>query len=921
MARDILDLGADVFDDTVVEAKHRISPKKRNYIIGLSITGVLLIGAITVTVVAANSWLLDYSNLEKIQFYFTPTSLLEEGEEQTLTLYKLDPEVEYPETFRIPEKVQGYKVAHIADGAFSGHSEIKKVIFTQYVESVGKNAFSNCTNLESFTWNKRLTSIGEDAFIGTKYLANLKADTHGKEVIPSGTLIYLGTDYFAHNAALVSNELSDAEKEEIKTKYTITNEDFYSFSDLGITNIVDGVFANNQKISYIDFPDFLTKTGNKTFYSCHNLKGINFKHSKITSIGNSAFAGCQSLKDITFSDILAELGDNAFENTAIEEIPALHKVTSIGQGVFKGCTKLETVIYPASETLTFVPENMFADCTSLQTIHWGDTTDGAIDYITNIKTGAFSNTGFVNFTVPKNVTRILDGTFQGCEELTTLALYGNPTNKANYEYLTTAHVGLWEYENSTLTIDLDGYSKTGTVTITNDTDGVHVKLSKIEDDTYPGTNVEFVIPAASLDAISQYQENPVTNEEEVDVVLAVSDASKYYQLAFYNDTSITVDVSSSFHYDEAGNLEPGELLGITDFYSKSLKDCSNLATIKLYDDSYVDIAGKSEVGTFNFPLSLIRSNNDSYNNNNNYTFENTGAEQVNIPANQTDIGSYSFSKMAHLRRVVFAANSHLERIWSNAFENDVELESISLPDSVVTIRAGAFAGCKSMTSFNFNNAVIKDISARTFSGCESLEHINLPASVSLIQENVFEKTYALDYVFVGTNVATINKYAFNQCRELVFNESTNEYELKAGQKRMPIYMERSYADSASINFPQKDPWFDAQTAFDSYKLGTNEDKIAGISYWKGENTAPVEIKVTNIEQSGTLENASFKAGDEFNPAGLTFKANYDDSTSIANVASAIVWNELKAGDTSATGTYTVGTVTINVVVEGITVAA
>ena len=211
MARDILDLGADVIDDTIVETKHRISPKKRNYIIGLSVTAALLAGAVTFTIIAANSWLLDVNNLNKMQFYFTPDNLLEEGEEQTLTLYKLDPEVKYPSTFRIPEKVQGYKVAHVADGAFSGHSEIKKVIFTKYVESIGKNAFSNCTNLESFTWNKKLNVIGENAFIGTKFLANLQAKNDIIYSIPSGTLVYLGSNYFDDNTALVSNELSEAE--------------------------------------------------------------------------------------------------------------------------------------------------------------------------------------------------------------------------------------------------------------------------------------------------------------------------------------------------------------------------------------------------------------------------------------------------------------------------------------------------------------------------------------------------------------------------------------------------------------------------------------------------------------------------------------------------------------------------------------
>lgn len=145
MARDILDLGADVYDDTQEAKKHRISPKKRNYIIGLSITGVLLAGAITFTVIASNLWLQDVTNLTNIQFYFTPPSEGDE-EEPTLTLYKLDPNTVYPETFRIPEKVQGYKVTAIAPDAFNGHYEIKKLIFTQYVDTVGDRAFYGLGN-------------------------------------------------------------------------------------------------------------------------------------------------------------------------------------------------------------------------------------------------------------------------------------------------------------------------------------------------------------------------------------------------------------------------------------------------------------------------------------------------------------------------------------------------------------------------------------------------------------------------------------------------------------------------------------------------------------------------------------------------------------------------------------------------------
>ena len=919
MARDILDLGADVFDDTVVEAKHRISPKKRNYIIGLSITGVLLAASVTITVIAANSWLLDYSNLNKIQFYFTPTNMLEEGEEQTLTLYKLDPEVKYPEVFRIPERVQGYKVAHVAEGAFSGHEEIKRVIFTQYVESVGKNAFSNCTNLEDFTWNNRLHSIGEDAFIGTKYLSKLQSNPSGKEVIPSGTLIYLGSQYFEDNTALVSNALSTEEKTNIKTKYGITDNDFYSFADLGVTNIVDGVFANNQKISYIDFPDFLNKTGNKTFYSCHNLKGINFTHSNITSVGVSAFEGCQNLKDITFSDILTELGNKAFAKTAIEEIPALHKVNSIGNGVFQGCENLETVIYPASEKLTYVPEDMFKDCTSLKTIHWADNTNSGIDYITDIKIGAFANTAFEEFTLPKNVNSILDKTFEGCEKLTTFKLYGNPSLKADVSYDENAYTGEWSY-GSSFQGELYGYD--GTLTNSVEADGIHVTLSKIEG-TYPNTNILFVIPLDKVATLQSYNENPVDDPELLESILSIQDASKYYELNFYNDLSLEVNITGSVFYEDDGTAHPGELLGVKDIRSKAFNNASKLKTIALYGDDGADIAGKSDEGVFNFPLSLYFTNNDSYNNNTNYTFAGSDARTINIPANQVHIGSYAFANLTNLENVNFSANSHLTHIWSSAFQGDTKLTSISLPDSLTDIKPSVFSGCTSLETINFNNAKVGTINANTFLNCSSLASIKLPNTITGIKNNAFDGTTSLNHVVIPSTIKELNLDAFTNCREAVYeaNPTTGIQEFKSladGQKRMPIYVQLTTAEMAKVNY--KAGWFNDKFAFDSYLLGNGEAKVAGVSYWQGTVDAPVEIKVTSVDQNGELTKTSYNAGEAFNSSGLTFQANYDDSTSINDVSSAIVWNKLTSGDTSATGTYTVGSVTIDIVVNGITVA-
>ena len=418
MARDISELGADVFDDTP-QPKRRISVKKRNYIIGLSITGLLLTGAIVGSVVAINTVLLDYDNIANITYYYTPASMVPDGGEPTAVLYKLRSDVKYPSSFRIPSQIKGYKVVGVADSAFSGHDEIKKVIMPSTLEFIGEKAFENCTNLATFTWSKNLADVGVDAFLNTKFYNNLLSDTEGFFDLPSGLLIYAGKDRFAPNTALFSDEISDAEMNAAKSKYGVTTS--YRFGELGVKNICSGAFKGNDKIVYIDLPSQLDEIADSTFENCINLKGIDSNHCKLTEIGARAFANCEKLSDIKLPDNLTRLGDFAFSNTALTDtIPDVSHVESLGESIFAYCEQLTSVVFEGN----YLPNYTFAGCSSLTSIEWGEGNSN-INNVTSIGIGAFTRTGFTSFIVPREVKIINDETFLDCAQLEKVSLWGN----------------------------------------------------------------------------------------------------------------------------------------------------------------------------------------------------------------------------------------------------------------------------------------------------------------------------------------------------------------------------------------------------------------------------------------------------------------------------------------------------------------
>ena len=642
MARDISELGADVYDDTP-KPQHKISPKKRNYIIGLSITAFLLAGAAVGAVIACNTALSDYSNVENVTYYFAPKDMLEEGEKPYAVLYSLKTDKKYPSTFRIPTQIKGYPVVGVAEGAFSGHSEIEKVIMTNNITFIKEKAFYNCSNLESFTWSKNLTSVGVDAFGNTKFYNNLLKDTTTLYDLPSGLLIYVGKDYFHANTALVSDELTEAEINNIKTTYGA--QETFKFSDLKIKNFCSGAFMNNDKIVYVDLPEGITEIARSTFESCTHLRAFDGTHSEVTHINERAFANCNNLVNIKLPNNLEYVGERAFSNVGlVGEIPDLTTVTYIGEAVFADCKNLTSITYNG---LT-VPDYTFSGCGNLSTIRWG-TDDANIDLITNIGMGAFEGTGFVTFYVPKNLTSINDETFKNCQSLKKVGLYGDgqyvvpePDEDGNqedpyYEGVRTIKSSAFENCTSLDTIvlfdndylDKAGYAEEGTFYFPRSllkTDAAST-ISGNDNKVFANSAVKKVVVPSGLTNIGSYAFYKCENLEEV-VFPADSELGNIKNNAFAGCTSLTtITIPTS----------------VITIGASAFRDCTALTAIDLTGVEISTISaylvyGCENLTSFTIPTTVKNIKENAF-------YHNYSLDEVVIDTNITSITNGAFSQM------------------------------------------------------------------------------------------------------------------------------------------------------------------------------------------------------------------------------------------------------------------------------------
>lgn len=649
MARDISELGADVFDDTIPQGKHRISPKKRNYIIGLSVTGVLLVGLVIGVVVLCNTALTDYSNVRNVKYYYTPESLLEKGEKPTATLYQLDSDKKYPSTFRIPSQVRGYKVTAIGEEAFLGHDEIKRVIIPNTVTSIGERAFYNCTNLAKFTFSKNISYVGTNAFLNTKFYNDITSDSTRDFTLPSGILIYVGNDFFEPNTALISDSVSDEEVERIKTEYGAKS--IKKFSDLKIKKLGSAAFKDNDKIVYLDLPKGITNLPTSIFEGCYNLKGFDSSNSSITSIDDYAFKGCEQLRDIVFGEGLEALGKEAFAKTGITDVPDLSKVdeNKIGESVFANCKSLEEVTYPIKK----VPNKMFSGCSHLKTIQWGEN-NSAIDNIDSFGYGAFTGTGFVEFTVPKNVSVISDELLMNAKKLKTLRIYGNPNNKVVQEEVA-------EGEEKEQYIDEDGNLK----------DGRLLGISSIKTRAFSG--------CTSLSSIVTYGEN---NED-----LLKEEGTFYFpnSLKLLNASS-TNDDSEAFRETAAEKIVLKN--NVKNIGKYCFADMGELKEVvlpekgqltRLYGGSF---QGDKKLETINMVKSINMIDASSFKN----------CESLKgLDLKKTQITSLNAEVLYNCQSVeTLTIPATVQNIKKHAFYNVNSLNEVYIPESVDTILADAF---------------------------------------------------------------------------------------------------------------------------------------------------------------------------------------------------------------------------------------
>lgn len=259
-------------------------------------------------------------------------------------------------------------VEEIADEAFAGCDKITEIQFEkpENIKVIGKNAFSGCSSLKSFTVPKNIDVLGENMFNSCTALKKIKIHKNVKVI---------GDNCFSSCSSL--------QKIEFPKKLGIIGNSAFSncigLSKIKIPNTVliigEQAFSGctNLKLSKGKLPADLIVLGKKAFQNCtsldkvilfSNLGKYESKNGGLTGLGYDCFTGCIALKKVEFKETGRKPNLNENEYFSSEATVGLKE---LGAGLFSNCKKLKEVVI-GNYFIETIDETIFNGCNGKITI-------------------------------------------------------------------------------------------------------------------------------------------------------------------------------------------------------------------------------------------------------------------------------------------------------------------------------------------------------------------------------------------------------------------------------------------------------------------------------------------------------------------------------------------------------------------------
>lgn len=698
------------------------------------------------------------------------------------------------DTVIVPEGVKtvGYN-------AFST-SSIRRIYLPSSIESIASCAFQNCPNLEEVYWydaSEHSTSgivydAEENTYNWDKFYANASENCTAKNPV-IGSMAFAGSSKlsvfdFSRITAIYSNafyKCSSLKKADLtKLRYCGSQVFAYTYAlkrvTLGEATVLGAETFAESGVKTIDYyGSFVTAD---TFKNAVSLEEIVFRND-LEYIGQNAFYGCSSLETVTFNGSCASIGNYAFVGcSSLTEFSVPKGAKSIGIGAFNGCSSLKTLHVDPESNLEEVGVDAFTGCVKFNEVKIG------------------GNGSSEHYAVKSNASGSMLTDKLGTKIIIVPAAYVLETEDGIFTVPAVSEIGSQAYENNASLNGKELIIPEGVISIGTA--------------AFRGTGITKVVIPSTVTTIEPYA---FAECEQLETVVFLCDIDAVPMAMFMGCTALkeidlpeSVQVIDAYAFGATG-LESVKLAAnVQAVGNYAFAANKNLTTLEFADNSslyYIGayaFANNTALEKVVMPDSVLYLGNAAFR-------SCTALTDLYISAGLRYMGDYAFASTPALTNVTIGdgvteiGNYAFFLPQDQGYYYQTKMASITIPESVQSIGAFAFAGNTALTSISLPGVYY--IGEAAFYGTTNLKNVTLGENAYYIAGYAFYESgaenvnldnveYFGSYSFYHSGVAidkthtiesavVVSVYAFAACENITELTLTNAKYIYSGAFYMP----------------------------------------------------------------------------------------------------------------------------------------
>lgn len=622
----------------------------------------------------------------------------------------------FPTNFQVEEEYRGVssitfgsEVTNIPESMFHYNEFISSITLPESLKTIEEKAFAYCSNIKSVTIPENVTYIGKEAFDHSGLeTVNFEAEVeeiHPEafaytpwwesyyESLPDGP-IYLSKRLIGYKGEMLENTTINVKE--------------------GTTTILEDVFANQENLVAVTFPESLKE------------------------IGANAFLGCANLKEITIPEGVVSIGENAFDGTYLEKVTwnAVECNKDVENNIFNlnpdWDDKSSITSFTFGNNVKYIPSYLCYGLDNVESFVLPNSLE-------EIGKSAFVYIEVESITIPENVKKIAKGAF----------------------YETSIQSVIWN------AINCEDNSKTHSISyITGESEISYFKneyFSYKEGCSYVwdfvfGNKVEHIPGALCYDL-------PLHSIIIPESVKSIGEKA-FYSLDYIKQVNIPAGVKSiGKNAIEGPRLETITVDENNEVYASQ--------DGILYDKGFTTmiIVPKSVGGEINIKGTVINVEQVIFDLRRSLYITAFNVEESNPFVCSLDGVLYNKDKSKlYLYPIlktdeVFVMPSEVKTVGTLAIEYNQSLNKVVLSQNLEIINSQAFYLCEHLEEVVCFEG-LKKIEAEVFAYCWELKHINLPESLELIGAGAFMECSSLESIIIPAAVEVLSYNAFYDCVKL-----------------------------------------------------------------------------------------------------------------------------------------------------------